>query len=198
MKKMYIVLFSLVLIISSAVVYAHNVNKNLTEKIIRLHIIANSNDVLDQEMKYKVRDFVLSEYDLKGENVSQQAELIRKNLKNIENDVNEFLFKEGADYVARAEFSEDTFPTKTYGNLKLPFGKYKALKIILGNGQGENWWCVMFPPMCFTNSVTGKIDKDSDKYLKENLSKSNYKLVTADGYEVRFKIVEIYNKISSS
>lgn len=197
MKKIYIALIIFVLIIGSLGVYAYNTQKNLSEKLIRLHIIANSDSVLDQETKYKVRDFVLNKYDLKSENIESQSALITENLKNIENDVNDFLFKEGIDYVARAEFGESTFPTKIYGNLKLPNGKYKALKIILGNGQGQNWWCVMFPPMCFTSSVTGKIDEESDEYLKNNLSKSNYELVTADGYEVRFKIVEIYNKISS-
>lgn len=182
--------------VSATGVYAYNTNKNISEKIIRLHILGNSNNIFDQEIKYRIRDKVMEKYDLKGENVQEQYKLIEKNLDNIKNDVDTWLMELGVDYRCSVSLTKDVFPTKQYGNLKLPYGKYTALKIILGNGDGRNWWCVMFPPMCFTEGTVGMIDEESDQYLKENLSSGDYSLITDSNVEIRFKIVEIFNKIA--
>ena len=195
MKRLYIVIILILVAVSATGVYAYNTNKNISEKIIRLHILGNSNNIFDQEIKYRIRDKVTENYDLKGENIEQQYKLLEKNLDNIKNDVDKWLMELGVDYRCKVTLTKDVFPTKQYGNLKLPYGKYTALKIILGNGDGKNWWCVMFPPMCFTEGTIGMIDEESDKYLKENLSKSDYSLITNSNVEIRFKIVEVFNKL---
>ena len=195
MKRLYLVIILILVAVSATGEYAYNTNKNISEKIIRLHILGNSNNIFDQEIKYRIRDKVTENYDLKGENIEQQYKLLEKNLDNIKNDVDKWRMELGVDYRCKVTLTKDVFPTKQYGNLKLPYGKYTALKIILGNGDGKNWWCVMFPPMCFTEGTIGMIDEESDKYLKEKLSKSDYSLITNSNVEIRFKIVEVFNKL---
>ncbi|MBO5454415.1 MAG: stage II sporulation protein R [Clostridia bacterium] len=195
MKRLYIILIAVIVAVSATGVYAYNVNKNISEKIIRLHILGNSNNIFDQEIKYKIRDKVIESYNFEGSNRDEQYNYLKENLGNIKSDVDKWLMELGVDYQCSVTLTEDVFPTKEYANLKLPYGKYTALKIILGNGDGKNWWCVMFPPMCFTEGVAGLIDPESDKYLKENLSASDYNLITGDKIEIRFKTVELFNKL---
>lgn len=195
MKRLYIILGLIAVIVSATGVYAYNVNKEIGENIIRLHILANSNNVYDQKIKYLVRDKVIENYNFESEDIKEQYKFLKENLDNIKDYVDNYLMELGVDYQCKVTLSEDVFPTKSYGNLKLPHGKYTALKIILGNGDGKNWWCVMFPPMCFTESMTGMIDEKSNEYLKNNLSSGSYSLITDDNIQIRFKIVEMYNKI---
>lgn len=195
LKRLYIILIAVIAVVSATGVYAYNVNKNISEKIIRLHILGNSNNIFDQEIKYKIRDKVVESYKFEGDNRDEQYNYLKENLAEIKSDVDKWLMELGVDYQCNVTLTEDVFPTKEYGNLKLPYGKYTALKIILGNGDGKNWWCVMFPPMCFTEGVVGMIDPESDKYLKENLSASDYRLITGDKIEIRFKTVELFNKL---
>ncbi len=195
LKRLYIILICVLVIISATGVYAYRVNKNLNDNIIRLHILGNSNNIFDQEIKYKIRDKVVENYNFEGKTKQQQYKILQDNLDKIKTDVDKWLMEFGVDYQCSVTLTEDIFPTRKYGNLKLPYGKYTALKIILGNGDGKNWWCVMFPPMCFLEGTTGFIDEESNQYLKENLSPSDYKLITGNNVEIRFKTVEIFNKI---
>lgn len=195
LKRLYIILISAFLVVSATGVYAYRVNKDLNKNIIRLHILGNSNNIFDQEIKYKIRDKVIENYSFDGETKEKQYEILEKNLDKIKTDVDKWLMEFGVDYQCSVTLTDDIFPTKEYGNIRLPYGKYTALKIILGNGDGRNWWCVMFPPMCFVEGTTGFIDEESNQYLKKNLTPAEYKLITGEDVQIRFKTVEMFNKI---
>jgi stage II sporulation protein R len=195
MKKIYIVIAVVLIFLFATGTYAYNVNKDLSEKIIRLHILANSNNVYDQKIKYEIRNKLLESYSFKGENIREVYSEIKNNIPQIQKDVDKWLKEFGVSYNCKVTLQKDSFPRKSYGNIKLPQGEYMALKIILGNGDGQNWWCVMFPPLCFTENSTGMISKEGDAYLRANLSKEGYRLMTDENVEIRFKVVEIFNKI---
>jgi stage II sporulation protein R len=122
--------------------------------LIRFHVIANSDSVYDQAVKLKVRDAVLDQInDSLAEAASKEeaAGILSKESDAIIETANEVLRTEGVSYRATAKLGTSVFPTKTYGNLTLPAGKYNAYRIILGEGKGKNWWCVLYPPLCFVD-----------------------------------------------
>lgn len=125
--------------------------ESVQSAVLRLHIPANSDSEYDQQLKLRLRDFVLEEYSSRlscessvQQAIAQTAEL----LPEIEQSCNEFLTAEGAPYGAKAELCRMHFNTRVYDNVTLPAGEYTALRITLGSGEGQNWWCVMFPPLC--------------------------------------------------
>lgn len=125
------------------------------EKPLRLHVIANSDSKEDQEVKLMVRDRVLEatgEEMRAVQNKDQAKAYIAQHLELIEQEANAVLQEEGFSYQAKATLGISDFPDKSYGGVVYPAGKYEALKITLGNGQGQNWWCVVFPPLCLTQA----------------------------------------------
>ena len=138
--------------------------QNFEEKFLRLHIRAHSNELQAQAVKYLVRDQVI-EYLLPivSEFHSQQeaVEGIQKQLKNIEKVSESVLEKQGFSYGASASVRKENFPTRIYEDLTLPSGIYTALIIELGEGVGDNWWCVVYPPLCFTGAAQGKVQYKS-------------------------------------
>lgn len=124
------------------------------DNLIRLHVVANSDSELDQQIKYEVRDAILSLTtsmfrDLTS--VSEAKAVASSNLKDIERIAESVIASHGKSYSVNAELGVFAFPTKVYGSVTLPEGNYEALRIVLGAGQGQNWWCVLFPPLCFIN-----------------------------------------------
>lgn len=174
------------------------------EKLIRFHVIANSDTEEDQELKLKVRDAVVSYLQPKLENSSsiEESEKIIKseynNLKKISNDI---IDKNGYNYNIEIGLKYSNFPAKQYSSVVLPAGKYKALKIIIGEGKGKNWWCVMFPPLCFVDDENGVIDEKTDEKLKEILSPKEYELIMAKNksevknLKFKFKIAELFQGV---
>ncbi|MBQ2897178.1 MAG: stage II sporulation protein R [Clostridia bacterium] len=200
MKKFTVIFFIAALLVSVAFYYADAKTNDITNGVLRLHILANSDLNTDQNIKLKIRDRVIKKYGLtlQNTNTAQQAEeLVLNNLTHIKNDVNLWLSEMGADYKADAYISYSDFPTKNYEKIKLPAGNYKALKIVLGEGKGKNWWCVMFPPFCFTDGTIKQVsDKEYEK-LKEQIGKGAFELVTDNSgkFLLKFKIVELVNNI---
>jgi stage II sporulation protein R len=173
---------------------------DVADKLIRLHIVANSDSVEDQELKRKVRDEVIKQMspNFEGlENVNQVKQVIEDNLALIEGIAAKVVRDNHKDYGVMAVLSNFDFPTKVYGNLTLPAGSYQALKIVLGNGEGQNWWCVMFPPLCFIDIAHGVVPEETMEELKHSLSEEEYRLLTAAKTEeevpvkLKFKLVEI-------
>lgn len=159
MKKICIT-FVLFLIIIPITVFA--ITSNAHTEYLRIHIRADSNDSRDQSVKYMVKDAVVEfltpfiascDTKLKAEN------MLKDRLSDIENVANRVLFKNGFTYTAKASVKEENFPTRSYGDFTLEQGFYKALIIELGSGKGDNWWCVVYPPLCFTGGGTGVIYK---------------------------------------
>ena len=187
------------ILLISFVFYSASIQKSLSSKVLRLHILANSNSSFDQELKLKVRDNVINYVTplLKDSlSLSQTKEIISRNIDDI-NAIAQETVSKYSNYKTYISLASSNFPTKHYGNFSFPAGNYEALKIIIGEGKGNNWWCVMFPPLCFTNSSSGEFDKDSEEQLKDSLSDKEYELV--NNYEktdikVKFKVLEWLNK----
>ncbi len=160
--------------------------------VVRFHVIANSDSEIDQQIKLSVRDMViekysseLSKYKDKEEALAAAYELLPK----IELDVNEYL-KGYAYYTCTATVEESYFPTKSYGEYSLPRGNYTALCIRLGKAEGQNYWCVLFPPLCL-----GASTKDDKKMFEEcGLSEGEYNLMRGEKpkYKLKFRLLEIF------
>ncbi|TYP49235.1 stage II sporulation protein R [Thermosediminibacter litoriperuensis] len=139
--------------------------EDISSKIIRLHVVANGDSPEDQELKLRVRDAVIKalEKDLaKVEDIDVSREYIKAHLTDIEEIARREIKKSGKDYSVRALFGRFPFPVKTYGFITLPAGEYEALRIIIGKGEGRNWWCVLFPPLCFVD-ITHAVAREEAK-----------------------------------
>ena len=158
--------------------------KTLAEEVFRFHVIAESNSVKDQRIKLHVRDTVLSYMKSQmPETERKSAQLtkdwVKKHQKELVKTADEVLKKEGVSYRAQAKVTSCYFPDKRYGDIIFPEGEYEALRITLGSGKGHNWWCVLYPSLCFTNATCAVVDEDGKKELKEALSAEEYEMVTA-------------------
>ena len=146
--------------------------KTLAEEVFRFHVIAESNSVKDQRIKLHVRDTVLSYMKSQmPETERKSAQLtkdwVKKHQKELVKTADEVLKKEGVSYRAQAKVTSCYFPDKRYGDIIFPEGEYEALRITLGSGKGHNWWCVLYPSLCFTNATCAVVDEDGKKDLTE-------------------------------
>jgi stage II sporulation protein R len=180
--------------------YSKNVQKGISDGVIRFHVLANSDDEEDQRLKLKVRDEVLSclEAELSTcESREETVGVIESNLDKIQLYAENVVKDNGYDYPVKVEMSRDTFPTKKYGDVTLPAGEYDALRIEIGKAEGHNWWCVMFPPLCYVDITKNESPQEDKRLLKENMSDEEYSIITSDTTEVKlkFKIIELLNSI---
>ncbi len=163
----------------------------LSEKVLRLHILANSDSQQDQEIKLKLRDSLLEHSEeLLGCPLSKSdaAQYAGKNKDKIEKFLNSELKALGADYTASCQITHMYFNTREYGESTMPAGFYDALRIKLGEAEGKNWWCVLFPPICLSGAVEEKeVFTDEEEQLLDG----------GEEYEIGFKIVELYDYIRS-
>ena len=164
--------------------------KTLAGEVLRLHVIANSDSEEDQRVKLLVRDEILAKYEEALCNVSdvcQAEELVLSEIENIEAVAKDVLKRESEPLEVSVVLENEMFPQRQYGDVILPAGEYRALRVIIGSGEGENWWCVMFPPLCcFAENESG------DVFGEE------WEIATEDNAEIRFKlkILEIFRRIS--
>ncbi|WP_368489522.1 stage II sporulation protein R [Clostridium sp. BJN0013] len=184
-------------------VKSNNLQGDVASKIIRFHVIANSNSEYDQNLKLKVRDEVLKYMipKLKDcKNIDDSRKVIKENNKIILNIADRVIKEQGYNYEAKGSLSWVNFPIKSYGNITLPQGTYEAYRIIIGNGRGQNWWCVMFPPLCFVDITKGQVSykKVSDE-MKKVLTPEEYDMINNNALnmnktkniKVKFKILEL-------
>lgn len=197
-KKIYFLAITLVLTFAIFLISCLSAQKSLSTKVLRLHILANSNSSFDQELKLKVRDEIVKHLTplLKdSSNLAETKQIVSKNITNL-NEIAQSVVSKYSNYQTNTTLSTSSFPTKQYGNISFPAGQYEALKITIGEGEGNNWWCVMFPPLCFTNSSAGEFDNFSEKKLKETLSNEEYYMVnnyTKPDVKIKFKFLEWLN-----
>ena len=174
---------------------ALDTQKDISDKLIRLHIIANSNSEEDQTLKLLVRDEVLayvSRLTENCDNINDARRKISAHLGNLETIAEAVIISNGFSYTADAELSEVYFPTKVYDSFSLPAGKYEALRIKLGEASGKNWWCVLFPPVCISAAEA------ESEFENAGLSEDEISFVMSEKVEYRFKfkIVEIIESIA--
>ena len=195
-----LVLFFVFGIINYVYISADKELADVSDKLVRLHVVANSDSIEDQDLKRKVRDEVIKEMapNFEGlKDVNEVKQVIAENLGLIEHIAAKVVAEHNKDYNVKAVLSNFDFPTKVYGNLTLPAGNYQALKIVLGKGEGQNWWCVMFPPLCFIDIAHGVVPEQTMEQLKQSLSEEEYRLLTSAKSEeevpvkLKFKVVEI-------
>ena len=190
--------------ISGEVKKISTASEDYKNKLIRFHVIANSDSDEDQNLKLKVRDAVIDYLQPKLElssSIEESETIIKSEYKELENISKNIVLENGYKYDISVGIDYSTFPTKQYSNVVLPAGEYKSLRIIIGEGKGKNWWCVMFPPLCFVDEQSSIIDTETDKKLREILTEEEYELIAQNNkkqvnkVEVKFKIVEILQNI---
>lgn len=163
--------------------------------IIRFHVRANSDSEEDQELKMAVKEDVVTMLKpllADCENVVESRKVILSNLQNIYTTAVHTIMEQGYDYNVKVYLTEENFPAKTYGDVTFPEGEYQALRIDIGKAQGQNWWCVMYPPLCFIDESTVVVDAEGKELLKDNLTQEEYANLFANGTddageEVEFK-----------
>lgn len=170
-------------------------SQEIRSDVLRLHVIANSDSSVDQNLKIRLRDFLLEEgksiFD-GSVNVENAVEKIEPQIPALEKSAKEFIKASGFDYDVKISLSREYFTTRTYETVTLPAGRYLALRVVIGTGEGHNWWCVMFPPMC----VPAADKKDE---IENIFTEDEIKLVeSSPKYEIRFKVVEICEEIKES
>ncbi len=181
MKRFIFALSLIVMFALSIVTYSQCFYKEMQENVIRLHILAKSNSPEDQEIKLAVRDEVLSA--TKGIDIKDT----KKFLTIAQETANQYLKDNNIPYRAKGEMGMFHFPRKEYENITLPAGMYNGVRILLDEGKGKNWWCVMYPPVC-----TGT-NEDAMNVLKKSLSDNNYDIITQKP-RVRFWLLDFLNK----
>lgn len=170
-------------------------SEEIRSDVLRLHVIANSDSSVDQNLKLRLRDYILQEgkdvFD-GSVNVNNAVAKLEPRIGELEESANEFVKNSGFDYNVKITLSNEYFTTRTYETVTLPAGKYLALRVVIGSGEGHNWWCVMFPPMC----VPAADKKDE---IENVFSEKEIKLVESKPkYEPRFKVIEIYEEIKEA
>lgn len=173
---------------------------DVKDSLIRFHVIANSDSDEDQQLKLKVKNKVIEylyPYLSESKSLDDSRQIIKDNMDEVKTLTQEVIKEEGYNYDVNLQLSRENFPDKSYGNIVLPQGNYEAFRIIIGKGKGRNWWCVMFPPLCFVDESKNIVDT---KKLDENIAniegkteenkKDNDKQVI-----FKFKVVEVFDKI---
>lgn len=186
----------------SAFSYANAVSKDLSESVFRLHVLANSDAPDDQSLKYKVRDNVLSYMNNLCLNTTTKEEAIkiaRSHQDEFYEIAKQTIIDNGYDYEVNIKIGIFDFPTKQYGDISFPAGSYDALRIEIGEAKGQNWWCVMFPPLCFVDMTSGVVPEDSKKTLESSLSsEEEFILINdnkSDDIQFKFKLVEFFQNV---
>ena len=202
-KRFLILIFLLfIYTIICAVSYVNAVSSNIESSVFRLHVIANSDSKEDQDLKYIVRDNILTYINEISKNASTKEEVIeiaRNNIDTIKQIAQETVYENGYNYSVNIKIGNFAFPTKQYGDISLPAGFYDALRVEIGSASGQNWWCVMFPPLCFVDVSSGVVPEESKEVLQENLSYEEYNLLSENqnnsDMNFKFKIVELFQNI---
>lgn len=179
--------------------YSETIQTGIADSVVRFHVLANSDTQEDQGLKLQVRNAVLSSMKERMETCEtkeETKEVLSASLEEIKETALKEIHKNGFDYTVKVFLSKDLFPVKTYGTITFPGGMYDALRIEIGEAQGRNWWCVMFPPMCFVDAACEEVTQESKTKLKGVLSTEEYEIVASADTpkqltpQIKFKIVE--------
>ena len=194
-----ILLFLYILV--SAFSYVNAVSKDISESVLRLHVIANSDTTQDQELKLKVRDQVLSYMNMVCKDATSKQEAIiiaNEHIEDFRQIALHTIHENGYDYCVDIKIGNFSFPTKVYGDIRLPSGFYDAVRIEIGEAKGQNWWCVMFPPLCFVDVSSGIVPEDSKETIKNDLSQEEFTLISNQddsSIHFKFKLIEFFQNV---
>ena len=196
MKKLAVYVLGLLLCATFLSVMPLEGEEGIYDSVVRLHILANSDSEEDQHLKIAVRDAVLAEYgaELNCTDKAVAEERIATVLPAIKKTAEEVLATHGCPHTVKIYFAEEEYPTRTYGELDFPAGVYSSLRIVIGEGEGQNWWCVLFPPICL-DAAAEEMPQAPQK--PDALEEAEWRLVSRDGrYEVRFRLLEMLAELA--
>ena len=188
MKDSVFTAFCLLLCTLLMIILPTEAEAAIYDDTIRLHIIAPSDSTEDQSLKLRIRDVILDEYSAVFKKQGSKAEaqgILSDILPQIQKSAHDEVLSAGYEYEVRATLTEEWYPTRIYKSFSLPCGTYTSLKIVLGEGEGDNWWCVMYPPLC----LDAAISEDSSLTPEEEF------LISDNGYCIKFKLLEVASGI---
>ena len=185
MKKILTGVVFVIILIGAWVMLSEAAVSDISSGIVRLHIIANSDSSDDQQLKLAVRDRVL-DY-VKQQNGVCEKIYITSHLEEILSVCREEVKWQGYAYPVQAEVGNFYFPTKRYEQIMLPAGNYDAVRIVIGDGAGKNWWCVMYPPLCFTKETKGRLSAEEMSKLADAMSSENFEMIQTSEEEIELK-----------
>lgn len=200
MKKTDVILFTGLIgsiIFSNFAGFEKNLD-NIEHEVLRMHILANSDAEYDQNLKLKVRDRLLENSDVifgGCESLEEMKVKANENLSEINDIVLEVIHENGYNYTAQTQLVNMEFDTREYGDITMPSGKYDALRVTIGEAEGHNWWCVMYPPLCIP--AAEKVESD-EKTAEDYFDAEELDIMkNPEKYEVRFKCVEMFKELKS-
>ncbi len=164
-------------------------SENISDKVFRLHILANSDSTYDQNLKLGLKNYILENTSdlFIGQNLEENIDIAKESLEELYRLSKEYLESQGSNYDVKTEVVKEFFETRVYDDFTLPAGVYNSLKITIGEGKGHNWWCIIFPSVCLSAC---------SESMSDYLSEDEMELVNS-GYTAKFKVVEVYEKIKS-
>ncbi|HHU75144.1 MAG TPA: stage II sporulation protein R [Clostridiales bacterium] len=169
---------------------AEEIQEGIANEIIRFHVIANSDSKEDQLLKYKVRDSLVDELSPQLKNTKDihgARKIVLNQLEDIQALATDIVKSEGYDYPVSVSLQPTYFPMKVYGEYTFPPGNYEALRVCIGEAKGQNWWCVMFPPLCFVDETYSIIDEESEEQLKTLLTEEEFESIKSKKLPVKIK-----------
>lgn len=167
------------------------IQQGIAEEIIRFHVLANSDSEEDQKLKLKVKDAVLYKLqtELEGiKDIEETRNVIWNHMEEIKQTAEKVIQQEGYDYSVTVKLEPYDFPAKTYGDCTFPAGTYEALRICIGKAEGKNWWCVVFPNLCFTDTVHAVLPEEEKQELKNVLTEEEYEYLFEEETPVKLKL----------
>ena len=194
-KRFYVAIVILLIAMMALSFLPVHGERAVYDTVVRLHVLANSDTEEDQALKLKVRDGVLeAAAPLVGDCTTQAEaiEVLTAHLSELEAAALSVVQSEGYDYPVTVLLGEEDYPTRTYESCAFPAGTYVSLRVLIGEAEGQNWWCCLFPPLCLS-AATAKSDNE-DAFIQVGLTKDQYGIITETGktkYKVRFKLLEV-------
>ena len=197
----FILAATIMLVIAGGRLYSDSeerqLQKGIASNIIRFHVRAESDSKEDQWLKLQVKEAVLSYISpvlSKSQSVDESRQLLYNESENIRNVAAATLRSLGDESDVNVYFENCYFPMKTYGDMTFPPGEYEAFRVDIGEAQGKNWWCVLYPPLCFVDAVYGEVPEESKEELKGVLTEEEYSMVSGENVKFRFKYLKIFNR----
>ena len=194
MKNLLPLIVTVALIIMIAGVLPIHGEQDIYDSVLRLHVLANSDSEEDQALKLKVRDAILADAEIllcDAESREEAEKIVSENIEAFEATAREAVAKEGYDYPVEIVLGQEEYPTRSYESLAFPSGNYLSLRVMIGDAEGQNWWCVLFPPLCLSSATEKAVAEDA--FISVGLTGEQYRIITETDnakYTVRFKILE--------
>lgn len=200
-KRLLICAFLILTVALVAGLFPVHGEEKIYDTVVRLHVLANSDSEADQALKLKVRDRVVELVSPAVEECRTQTEAIAAIggiMDSLEAAAEEVVAEEGYDYDVNILMGEEYYPTRTYASCAFPEGEYVSLRVCIGDAEGQNWWCCLFPPLCLSAASDGSDEDNEEAFISVGLTGDQYKVITESDkpkYRVRFKILETIQKM---